>query len=84
MAIKGLFEYITPDSDEAKALEAEGYVKTNWGVDVVAEEAGIYDRNLLSGLGTSGNAPRYYHPIPFETLTQSKGHVTNGYGLPQK
>ncbi len=84
VAIKGLFEYIAPDSDEAKALEAEGYVKTNWGVDIVEEEAGIYDRNLLSGLGTAGNAPRYYHAIPFETLTQSKGQVTNGYGLPQK
>ena len=84
VAIKGLFKYIAPDSNEAKALEAEGYVKTNWGVDVVAEEAGIYDRNMLSGLGTAGNAPRYYHPIPFETLTQSKGKVTNGYGLPQK
>lgn len=84
VAIKGLFNYIAPDSEEAKALEADGYMKTNWGVDVVAEESGMFDRNLLSGLGTAGNAPRYYHPIPFETLTQSKGKVTNGYGLPQK
>ena len=84
LAIKGLFEYIAPDSDEAKALEADGYTKTDWGKDVIDEENGLFDRNLLSGLGTAGNAPRYYHPIPFETLTQSKGQVTNGYGLPQK
>ena len=84
VAIKGLFTYIAPDSDEAKALEADGYVKTNWGIDIVSEKDELYDRNLLSGLGTAGNAPRYYHPMPFETLTQSKGRVTNGYGLPQK
>ena len=84
LAIKGLFEYIAPGSDEAKALEADGYTQVNWGEDVISEENGIFDRNLLSGLGTAGNAPRYYHPIPFETLTQSKGKVTNGYGLPQK
>ena len=25
--------------------------------------------------------PRYYWPIPFETLSKSKGKITNGYGL---
>ena len=28
--------------------------------------------------------PRYYWPIPFETLSKSKGKITNGYGLAQE
>lgn len=84
LAIKGLFEYIDPDGSIAKALENEGYVKTNWSIDIVAQKNTLFDRNILSGLGEEGAAPRYYHPIPFETLNQSKGKVTNGYGLPQQ
>lgn len=84
LAIKGLFEYIDPEGPVAKALEAEGYTKTNWGIDIVSQKTTLYDRNVLSGLGDAGAAPRYYHPIPFETLNQSKGKVTNGYGLPQQ
>lgn len=84
LAIEGLFEYIDPTGAKAAALEADGYTKTNWGIDIVAQKNGLFDRNVLSGLGEAGAAPRYYHPIPFETLNQSKGQVTNGYGLPQQ
>lgn len=84
LAIKGLFEYIDPEGPVAKALEDEGYTRTNWGIDIVAQKNTLFDRNVLSGLGEDGAAPRYYHPIPFETLNQSKGKVTNGYGLPQQ
>lgn len=84
LAIEGLFEYIDPNGAKAAALEADGYTKTNWGIDIVAQKNGLFDRNVLSGLGEAGAAPRYYHPIPFETLNQSKGQVTNGYGLPQQ
>lgn len=84
LAIKGLFEYIDPNGSTAAALEADGYEKKDWGITIVAEQHTIYDRNILSGIGTVGAAPRYYHPIPFETLSQSKGKVTNGYGLPQQ
>lgn len=84
LAIEGLFEYIDPNGAKAAALEADGYTKTNWGIDIVAQKNGLFDRNVLSGLGDAGAAPRYYHPIPFETLNQSKGKVTNGYGLPQQ
>lgn len=84
LAIKGLFEYIDPNGAEAAALEAEGYTKQAWGAEIVNQQTTIFDRNILSGLGESGAAPRYYHPIPFEVLNQSKGKVTNGYGLPQK
>lgn len=82
LAIQGLFRYIDPDSAEAQNLEADGYVKTNWGVDLVGEKA-INDDLFLGGW-KDGEAPRYFHPIPFETLNQSKGNITNGYGLPQE
>lgn len=84
LAIQGLFRYIDPNGAEAKALEADGYTRQDWGVEIVEQKNTIFDRNILSGLGTENHAPRYYHPIPQETLTQSKGQVTNGYGLPQQ
>lgn len=84
LAIKGLFEYIDPNGAVAKTLEADGYVRTDWGITIVENKNTIYDRNILSGIGSADAAPRYYHPIPFETINQSKGKVTNGYGLPQQ
>jgi len=83
IAIKGLFTYINPTSAEATALQASGYVKTNWGIDIV-NNAASYDRNILSGITSASTPPRYYWPIPFETISKSKGTVTNGYGLPQQ
>ncbi|WP_207533353.1 RagB/SusD family nutrient uptake outer membrane protein [Desertivirga arenae] len=82
LAIQGLFKYIAPGSAEAIALQAQGYVRTNWGIDIVTYES-VYKRNLLSGITSAGDPPRYYWPIPSETIRQSKGKVTNGYGLPQ-
>lgn len=82
-AIVGLFEYIDPESDEAKALEADGYKKTAWAFDLIANESVFMD-NILSGITSADEAPRYYWPIPYETVNQSKGQVTNGYGLPQQ
>ncbi len=90
LAIQGLYRYIDPNGDEAAALEADGYVKTSWGLPADAAGAGgllgtsaINDDNFLGGW-VNGEAPRYFHPIPFEVLTQSGGSVTNGYGLPQE
>ena len=83
VAIKGLFRYIDPNGSEAAALEAEGYVKTNWGIDIV-NNFSSYKRNILSGITSAGDPPRYYWPIPFETISKSNGKVTNGYGLPQE
>lgn len=83
IAIKGLFSYINPGGAEAASLQTAGYVKTNWGIDIV-NNATSYDRNLLSGLSSAGTPPRYYWAIPFETISKSKMQVTNGYGLPQQ
>jgi hypothetical protein len=85
LAIQGLFRYIDPAGSEAASLQSSGYVKTNWGFNLISSAATIaaYDRNILSGITSSTDAPRYYWPIPFETISKSKGKITNGYGLPQ-
>ncbi len=80
VAIQGLFRYIDPNGAEALLLQSQGYVKTKWGIDLVNYEA-AYKRNTLSGITSAGDPPRYYWPIPSETIRQSKGKVTNGYGL---
>ena len=82
LAIEGLFEYIDPNGPVAAALEALGYKKTDWATKMVSEQGTLWDYNMLSGIDLS-DVPMYFHPIPRETLDQSKGKVTNGYGLPQ-
>lgn len=84
LAIKGLFKYIDPNGSEAAALIAEGYEKVNWGVDLVKYKEHYTDTNLLPGVKAGNVAPRLYWPMPFETLTMSKGKITNGYGLAQE
>jgi hypothetical protein len=83
LAIQGLFTNI--DAATAATLVSQGYVKTNWGINLVSSAATIaaYDRNILSGVTSPNDPPRYYWPIPTETISNSKGKVTNGYGLPQ-
>lgn len=81
--IKGLFKYIDPAGTVAATLESEGYQKTNWGIDLVDNESTYMD-NILSGVTDENQPPRYYWPIPSETISGSKGRVTNGYGLPQQ
>jgi hypothetical protein len=82
VAIQGLFKYIDPNGAEATALQAAGYVKTKWGIDIVNSFA-TYQRNILSGITSAGDPPRYFWPIPSETITNSKGKITNGYGMAQ-
>jgi hypothetical protein len=83
VAIQGLFTNI--DAATATTLQGQGYVKTNWGINIISSAATIaaYDRNILSGITSPNDPPRYYWPIPSETISKSKGKVTNGYGLPQ-
>ena len=81
VAIKGLFQYIDPNGAEAALLQSDGYIKTNWGIDIV-NNITSYQRNILSGITSADDPPRYYWPIPSATITSSNGKVTNGYGLP--
>lgn len=83
LAIKGLFRYIAPGSSEATQLESEGYSRTDWG-KTLADNIDIYLSNMLPGITSESSVPCYFWPIPYETVSQSKGKVTNGYGLPQE
>lgn len=80
LAIKGLFENIIPGSDEAKALEAAGYQKTNWGADLrgAADE---YNKYLFYDYDYK-KAPIYLWPFTPNIL--STGGFTNGYGFKQE
>ena len=81
VAIEGLFRYIDPNGSEAASLQSDGYKKTNWGIDI-ANNFDSYQYNILSGITSAGDPPRYYWPIPSATTISSNGKVTNGYGLP--
>jgi len=81
IAIQGLFNYIDPSGPEAAALQTAGYVKTNWGIDIINNFAS-YQFNILSGITAATDPPRLYYAIPSETITKSQGKIKNGYGLP--
>ncbi len=78
IAIQGMFSHIA-DADTA-ALVADGYEKTNWGIDI-SNNLSTYEDNLMSGVTSTDQPPRYYWPIPSETISNSNGAITNGYGL---
>lgn len=84
LAIKGLYNYIDPDGAEAAALIADGYTRVNWGITInTGTNPAMYRAAILDGVaGRETKAPRYYHPMPLTVIDQSKGKVTNGYGLP--
>ncbi|MEI7829445.1 MAG: RagB/SusD family nutrient uptake outer membrane protein [Prolixibacteraceae bacterium] len=87
LAIKGLYNYIDPNGAEAKALVADGYARVNWGITVWndANAKAMLNAAILDGVvGRETSAPRYFHPMPLTVIDQSKGNVTNGYGLPNK
>lgn len=87
LAIKGLYNYIDPAGAEATALVADGYAKVEWGRKVWndANAKAMLNAAILDGVvGRESSAPRYFHPMPLTVIDQSKGKVTNGYGLPNK
>ena len=87
LAIQGLFRYIDPNGPEAAALEADGFEKTDWGVDLVSEENENVDnvfRGYTDALYAEGAPPRYPYPINSITIKQSNGLITNGYGYAQE
>ena len=85
VAIKGLFTYIDPSSDEAKALEADGYVKTPWAIDMLNYEDS-YATKLFAGYTDADyaakNPPIHLMPNTYQVLLNS--NITNGYGFKQK
>ncbi len=83
LAIKGLFHYIDPNGAEAAALEAQGYVKTPWAINIVKNKA-EYTVNLFKGYTDYSKPPIYLLPLSSETIAQSNGLITNGYGFSQQ
>ena len=87
LSIHGLFEYIDPNGDEAAALVADGYKKTAWGGNIVANKA-QYTTNVFKGYTdayyAAGAPPRYLLPLSSETISKSNGLITNGYGFSQQ
>lgn len=83
IAIQGLFRYIDPASQEAADLEAAGYVKTKWGANIVSNPE-QYSTDIFKGYPdsylSSGIPPRYIRPLSTETIAQSYGHISQGYG----
>ncbi len=78
LAIKGLFSRISVE--EAAALEADGYKKENWGVDLVSNDDEYYKYLFLDYDYVS--APIYFWP--FTPNVMVTGGFTNGYGFSQE
>ncbi|MBQ9476556.1 MAG: RagB/SusD family nutrient uptake outer membrane protein [Bacteroidales bacterium] len=78
LAIKGLFKHIDPDSAEAKALEADGYKKVEYGLNLAKSKTEYVD-NLFKNFDYT-SAPIYLVPFTHNNLKTMNG-VTNGYGF---
>lgn len=85
VAIKGLFKYIAPGSAEALALEADGYEKTPWAIDMLNYEDS-YATKLFAGYSDADyaakNPPIHLLPNTYQVLLNSG--ITNGYGFKQQ
>ena len=78
LAIKGLFDKLS--DSEIAALEADGYKKTNWAVDLVKAED-EYSKYLFLDYDYV-KAPIYLWPFTPNVL--ANGGFTNGYGFKQE
>lgn len=78
LAIKGLFKHIEPGSAEAAALEADGYKKVDYGVQLAKSKAEYVD-NLFKGYDYE-SAPVYLIPFNSNAL-KTIDNLTNGYGF---
>lgn len=80
LAIKGLFNYIDPDGTEAKALEADGYSKVEWGSTLVE----YYDEYYTYFFYDYDYTKTPIYLWPFTPNILSTGGFTNGYGFKQE
>ncbi len=90
LAIQGLFKYIAPGSDEAKALEARGYKQTAWAVGMYTlkgkndpNQEAEWSTKFMGGYSDADyaarKAPIYLIPME-ETVCVTTG-INNGYGF---
>ena len=85
VAIKGLFKYIDPESEEAIHLENNGYVKTNCAIGML-DYVESYATQLFAGYTdddyAAKNPPIHLLPNTYQVLLNSG--ITNGYGFKQQ
>ena len=79
LAIKGLFTYIDPAGAEAQALEADGYKKEDWGINIV-NNAEQYSTLIYNGY-EEGQPPVYMLMMGGNIIKNSNGAFHNGYGF---
>ena len=85
VAVKGMFEYIDPDGAEAKALEADGYVRTDWGKEIIDKQDNIdaYYTYIYNGY-ESKTPPIYMFPMHGDVIKQNPEVLIQGYGFQSK
>ena len=88
VAIKGLFEYVAPGSAQAQAWEADGYVQTPWGIDLIKDDKNwqTHAYKVLAGITDADyqarKSPVTVRPFRYQDLLNSG--ITNGYGFRQE
>jgi hypothetical protein len=86
VAIKGLSQQL--DDTEITASQADGYAKTNWGINLIDESWSVNIKGVFGGYLPSDYSanypPRYLVPIPASTIIYSGGNITNSYGFPNE
>lgn len=82
LAIQGLFSYIDPNGAQAKALEAQGYKKQPWGINIVNNEK-QYDYYVYNGY-EEGQPPVYMLMMGDVVIKNANGAFHNGYGFRDK
>lgn len=77
LSIVGLFRHV--DEEEAKALEADGYTRVDWGISLLSSDnKDDYNKNVLCGY-VYDYPPIYFLPFSITDMQTSK--ITNGYGF---
>ena len=77
LSIVGLFRHV--GEEEAKALEADGYKRVDWGITLITgSNKDDYNKNVLCGY-VYGYPPIYF--FPFSTTNMQTSKITNGYGF---
>ena len=85
VAVMGMFEYIDPNSEEAKTLEANGWTKTEWGYEIIKNTQNYddYYTYIYNGYETK-TPPIYMFPMHGDVIKQNPEVLIQGYGFPSK
>ena len=86
LTMKQLYDLFHEKLDEKytsmKVMDDEGYEATPWGADIV-DNKDEYTTNVFRNYYAS-KAPIYFYPMSRNTISLSKGRISNGYGFAQE